>query len=380
MIRFRPGSHAYILLSVLSVAGEYPFRSLSLLGKEKVMQQLVLKLATVQTIQNLSTGEEVTLTAVQILSRHPLRTIRLTAEAAPVLRWLDAEVDYENAFPGAKLANDRNHRERNHRVAEAVAMCAVSGIEYRPHLLPAFHSDWQSSNLPELPLFYLSRAVKEAGDCNLKKIGYSRIVGALLMGGVGYAAYNTRDACMRWTGMGEQKALYILQDVLRRNFAIPEINSAVLFGASEKIALQSVMNLQQFSRQQTQLNPIYQHVHFVPGNDCGKRFLKIMALANWKERLLQLSFADKTRVYNRGSFEYDAFVNGVYYLSHLDSDLMRLYRFREAAKVIPGKFAVLCYSYQVSFLRELLGPEIALKAFPMETVEKLLLVFQDDDF
>lgn len=379
MIFLKPGSHIFMMFSVLSVTGEFPFRSLHLLGSQKVMQVLVRKLADVQTICNPMTEEKVTAATVQILGKRSLRTIRLTEDAAPILRWLEAEEDYEKAFPGDKLPNDNHHRERNHRVAEAVALCAVSGIEYRPHLLPRLQVTQRIMQPMDIPAFYLSRALKQAGNQETNKTAFSRVVGALLLGGVGYAVYNTRDAEMRWIGLGEQKALYRLQSVLGLNFPCPQIDSAVLFGASEEKAFSAICSSGQSVSRPSRLDSIYWHIHFVPSNDYGKRFLKIMALPDWKERLLELAFADETRTFGRGTFEYDAIVNDVYFLSHLDCDVARLYRFRDAAQSYTGTFRVLCYSHQEAFLQGFLGPGIEIKAIPMETVENLLFSDQEGE-
>lgn len=372
MIFLHHGSHACLLLSVLSVTGEYPYQSLRLLGNYKAMQQLARKMASNQSYQNPSTGEELTATVLRVVGTRSLRTIRLTQEAAPLLQWLNAEDDYQNAFPGTKLANDRSTRERHHRVAEAVAMCAVSEIEYRPHLLPRLQVTQRIMQSTDVPIFYLSRTLKQAGNQEISKTSFTRIVGALLLGGVGYAVYNTRDAEMRWLGMGEQKALYRLHNILGLNFPCPPIDSAVLFGASEEKAFSAICGSGQSVSRQSRLDAIYWHIHFVPNNDYGKRFLKIMALPDWKERLLELAFADETRTFGRGTFEYDALVNGVYYLSYLDCDTAKLFRFRDAVQSFPGTFRVMCYSHQETFLREFLGPGIEIKAIPMERVEELL--------
>lgn len=372
MILLRPGNHAYLLFSVLSVTGEYPFRSLQLLGNDKVMQQLVHKLTTVQTIRNISTGEELTAATVRILGKSSLRTIRFAADASTILRWLDAEMDYENAFPGARLPNDIRHRERNHRVAEAVALCATAGIEYRPHLMPQLQCTQRISNSMDTPLFYTSRAVKNAGNHETSKTSFSRIVGGMVLGGIGYAVYNARNAEMKWNFPGEQKVLYRLNMSLCLNFPCPQIDSAVLFGSTPEKVCSTLISTPQSYFPTQRLDAIFHHIYFVPANDSGVRFLKIMALPRWQEHLLKLSFPDASRSYGRGTFEYDAFINGVYFISHLDCDLARLYRFRDATQTYSGQFKVLCYSHQVSFLREFLGPEIGLKAFPMEYVEQLL--------
>ena len=44
MITVRPGSHAHDIITLLSVIGEFPVRSLYLLGNERVIKALVRRL------------------------------------------------------------------------------------------------------------------------------------------------------------------------------------------------------------------------------------------------------------------------------------------------------------------------------------------------
>ena len=48
MITLRSGSHAYRLLLVLAVTGEYPMRSLHLLGSSRTLEDTVRRLENVQ--------------------------------------------------------------------------------------------------------------------------------------------------------------------------------------------------------------------------------------------------------------------------------------------------------------------------------------------
>ena len=41
MLTLRPGSQAFLLVSLLAVTGEFPLRSLHLLGNERVLRELV---------------------------------------------------------------------------------------------------------------------------------------------------------------------------------------------------------------------------------------------------------------------------------------------------------------------------------------------------
>ena len=56
MITVRPGSHVHRLITVLGLAGEYPVRSLGVLGNERTLRALVSKLSTTQELRNPDTG------------------------------------------------------------------------------------------------------------------------------------------------------------------------------------------------------------------------------------------------------------------------------------------------------------------------------------
>ncbi len=62
-------------------------------------------------------------------------------------------------------------------------------------------------------------------------------------------------------------------------------------------------------------------------------------------------------------------MNGVNILSHLDGDIARLIRFRDAIENRTGRFEVLCFPHQTHFLREYLGGLASIKTIGMDSVE-----------
>ena len=61
---FRPGSQLRQLITMLSIVGEYPIRSLYLLGNERAYKALVHKLTTPETFRIPQTETEMTLTGI----------------------------------------------------------------------------------------------------------------------------------------------------------------------------------------------------------------------------------------------------------------------------------------------------------------------------
>lgn len=138
MLTLRPGSQAHRLVSILSVAGEFPIRALHLLGKERVLRDLVRRLTVSQRIRNPSTGEYLESKLLQLTGKGASKSIRFYKGALPILEWIhpDAYRYYMESFWEHRFPGDQAHRDRNHRVAEALALCAGAGVEIFPYRLP----------------------------------------------------------------------------------------------------------------------------------------------------------------------------------------------------------------------------------------------------
>ena len=117
---------------------------------------------------------------------------------------------------------------------------------------------------------------------------------------------------------------------------------------------------------------IYPHLHFIPMNENGIRLMRMLTLPDWNARMLSALFTPEMRPEGYGFMEYDAFWEGRYIYSHLDSDIARLLRFRQALETQTEKFEVLCFPWQAGFLKEYLGQRVILKLVEMEAVEGAL--------
>lgn len=177
---------------------------------------------------------------------------------------------------------------------------------------------------------------------------------------------------MKWSGMGEFKALHSLIELARMNAGLQSIDSAILTGASYETALETLLESERSRRLELRFDGIYRHIYFAPMNANGIRQLRLLTLPNWNERLLDLLFDPDTRSYNRGFMEYDASIGETYILSHLDGDLARLIRFREAQRTSTKRFEVLCFAEQAPFLHEYLGQRVILKELDRSVVEREL--------
>lgn len=372
MVHFRPGSQAWQLIMLLSFVGEFPYQSLSLLGSERVYRALIHKLTTPQTFRHSQTGMEFTCRLLTVSGKGSDKTIRLYKGALPILEWLGPDVyrNYMDAFWNHRFPGDASHSERNHRVAEAAAVCMRSGMEARPYRLPKLQNLKICQTVPAEPSLYLAKDIKKVGDTEMNKTMFTRMVGALFAPGSCYAVYNTRNAAMKWSGMGEFKALHSLTELARLNAGTGRIDSAVLLGESEEIALRTLLESDKSRRLEFRFDSIYRHIHFIPMEEAGIRQLRLITVPDWKAQLLELLFEPDVLSFDRGLFEYDACVNGAYVLSHLDGDIARLIRFRESIAGRAGRFEVLGFPHQTHFLKEYLGQAAAVKTISMDAVEE----------
>lgn len=374
MLTVRPGSQVHRLITVLGLTGEYPIRSLQLLGNERGLRTLVHRLTLPQELRHPDTDMRITTKLLQLTGKGNAKAIRFYKCALPILEWIhpDAPGYYMASFYNHRFPGDISHRDRNYRVAESVAICMTAGIETRGYLLPSLQNREIRRTVPAAPSFYLARDIKKISLTEQNKTMFTRTVGAIFYPGGCYAVYNTRNAAMKWSGMGEFKALHSLIEVARMNADLQELDSAILLGESYDIALQTLLESDKSRRLELRFDGIYRHVHFVPMDGNGIRRLRILTVPDWKEKLLGLLFEPDSRSFGKGFMEYDACVGGVYIYSHLDGDIARLIRFREALQSQTERFEALCYPDQVPFLREYLGPRVTLKTIDMNSVEREL--------
>ncbi len=374
MVQFRPGSHVLKIVTLLSFLGELPFQTLHLLGSERVYKALIVRLTKPEQFINTQTGEEMTCRLFTLTGSGQSKTVRLYKKALHILEWVhpDAYRYYMEAFWEHHFPGDSQHLDRHHRVAEAAIMCMRAGFTICPYLLPELQNQRRAVVVPQEPVLYLGRALKGIGGNEANKTNFTRLTGAVFVGGAAYAVYNTRSAVMKWRGKGEFKALQSLSDISRLNAAIEHVDSAVLFGNAANIALETAIDTTNSHRREFRFDSIYSSVHFIPMDENDIRQLRLLTAPNWKERLLSLLFDPETRSYGRGMFEHDACVDGTCVLSYLDGDLARLIRFKEGTEGRTEPLEVLCFPHQVGFLREYLEGRAVIKTIEMDAVEAAL--------
>lgn len=358
MIHIRAGSPAQKLISLLSVCGEYPLCALSLLGDARWYRETVRRLTTAETVR--IGGENLRGKLLTLNGRGQDRSVRLSSGAIPILTWIGAwdfyrDTQWVHKFPGGA------HRDRRLRCGEAIGMSMEAGIECRPYRLPNITEAAQSDE----PAFYCSTELKRAGGNEIRKLGYSRAVGALLTSDRIHAVYNTRGAVMKWLGRGEVR----MRDDLAVLGQGRQADSCILFGRDEAQILKTFQEATDLRVRDFRMDAVYTRIYAVPLNRDGVRLLRLLVQPRFGERLLNLLFPPETRSYHRGVFPYDARIGEVYVQSFLNADICALNRFRQGMERYEGIYEIVCYPHQVSFLQAWLGKGVRLRVLPLDAVE-----------
>lgn len=379
MITLRPGSHVYRIMLVLAAVGEFPARSLRLLGNERSYGALVNRLGAVQHFR-LENGTDLGCYKLLTVSgKGEMRTIRFSKNALPLLQEIHPSAlnCYLAATGGHRFSGNRAHVQRNHRVAESLAVCQAADVEVQPYMLPTLQKQQILRTVPDRPCFYIAKQLKSLDSAEMNKTIFTRLTGALFAHETCYAVYNTRRAVMKWSGMGEFKTAHHLAELARMNAGLPQADHSLLLGECMDVALRTLQESDKSRRMELRFDRIYPHIHFIPLNQQGIRLVKILTLPDWNEHLLSAVFPPELRATGPGIMEYDAQREGTFILSHLDGDLARLVRLRQALEHNEAPFEVLCFPWQSTFLHEYLGNRVKLREVTMDALESALALSEE---
>lgn len=374
MTTIAPNSHVYTLLTILCYVGEYPMRSLHLLGSKEVWRKLILKHSQSQEYRIPNNSERTTCRLLIVTGKGKTKSVRISKAGLDLFQMVNPDaVDYfTNNYFRHNHAGEAKRIDRFHRVAEAVAMIRLAGYETCPFSLPILQMYSIIKNVPDEPSFFISKELKYFGDDDINKISFSRVTGALFYPGGCYAVYNSRDYLMIWNGRGESKVRDHLTKVARMNAGIDGVDSAILFGSDYQIADLTLQSLHNYRKVENRFDSIYDNLYFIPLDPFGVRLLKTLTVPDWKEKLLDLLFAPDDLAVDTGNFEYDAYEDGHYVISFLDSDIIRLNRFAGSTAGFEEKTSVICYPEQAAFVRRIVGPKVQITTVKLDVVEEAL--------
>ena len=362
------------ILRLLAVSGEYPYSSLHLIGKLRTAQRIVQKMCEKEIIR----VNQCTLPGpMQLLTcsgKGALRTIRLTRDGVAVLGELDPELQryYETHTGRNRFSGNAAHIGRNHRTAEVFAMAMRAGIG-------CTHSASEELTMSAYrpldfarPAFYPSKTLKGIDPGSEKKTAWTRIVGALFYADGFYALYNTRSAAMKWSGAGELKSALMLESIAHSNSNFGRCDSAILFGKDVSTVLATMEAHGSPIRRGQRFDNIYHHVHFVSLDENGIRLLRILTSAEWREVLKYAVFPKEMQLRYAASIDCDARRGDTWILSHLDGNLARLYRFREAITELKLKAEVVAFPWQAPYVQSYCRDACNVRVVEMEQIERML--------
>ena len=372
MISITPGSHAFRLISMLLIVGEFPFQGLGLIGDARTLKALAVKMSQPHEVQYNHKSVSYNGRILLISGSGRYKTIRLYKWFFPVLEkyFHDAYRYYLFEHPNHNFHSERNKIERNHRVAEALSFMLLSGIESRPYKTPTLQR-MTIDRKPYLePAYYSSRMVKSLVDSQLQKTQYTRYVGILLYQTGYYVIYNSRKAVMRWNGEGEQKTTLDVSNLCSMNCESTGLRSAILLGYDYQVAMNTINQYESGSRYVKLFSQNYHRIHFIPMTEEGIKMLQILVVPNWQHRILHMLFEEEQIRLNTGSFQFDALVDDTRVLCFMDCDILKLISFYKAARESDFSWSVVCYDSQVEFLRSYLGDTADLRSFDLNDFHK----------
>lgn len=373
MLLITRGSHAYKIIMLLLITGEFPFRSLGLLGNERSIKETAVRMTQLHDIHIKDSEKTYRCRLITISGKSTLKTLRLCRAGFELIadEMPDLFKSYLLDTNGHRFHGEPYRIERHHRIAETYLMCMRSGIECRTHLLPQLQKQEKKYLDFSGPAFYSSRTIKRLGVDEMNKSKYIRLVGAIFSQAGLYEIYNSRSDVMEWYGQGEDKSILIMEDLCRYNFPMSESHRAIIFGNEYDVAIRT---LQRFADgdKYVQLDLLgYQSMHFIPMDESGTKLLQIMMLKNWDQKLLRLIFESRYMPEVK-EFKYDARINDVYVMSFFDCDIIKLTSFFKTVTQENVKWEVACFDTQLPFLRKYLGDKAVIRSFPLDLIHKKL--------
>lgn len=357
---FKEETHAGRILKAVALAGEFPYRSIYLLGgSNRILKRVVFTMK-----------EEGYIT---IPNKGALKTIRFTLKALDKLEEAGLLEHYMfmsngHKFTGTGYASGERMIWRNHRMAEAICMFSNLGatidISKKPQI--SLMPNDEGAGIGEDDFyFYTSKEIKSADVEQRYKYDFTRILGILFSPGGIYSVYNTNEGRMKWTDQGEIKSKVLMEDIVKRNcsFKGVPINHCIIFVKDISVA-NSILTKKGGIKDENGMeflsfNNIYNNIHIITLDGNGLYQLLMMTQKDWM-KVFRLSLFDKELlIREKINIDADAFDKNShkYILLFLDGDISRLKRFHDAASIPNQKsqYEVVGFDWQEEFLKGYIG-------------------------
>ena len=380
MIQFRRNSYANIILEYIALCGEFPYQSLEMINKNKIVLQ--------RTINNLKKEGYITITGTG-----PMKTIRVTKKAFPVIEAINPEflknyliVSENHHFRGGTYKNNNvgaRQTWRRHRMAEILCLFKQLDINLWQYEKPEL--SLHPRNTPEIThddlIFYTSKELKNADVNQRYKTEFTRIMGTLFSPGGIYCIYNTNKGLMKWNSQGEGKAQVLVEDIVKQNNikyhnSNFEANNAIMFGKDMEPALEILLSnggkRDPNGFEMLSFDNTYRNIYYLTLDDNGQRQLDIMTKENWHDILKEEIFPEEYINFKFSNIDCDAINGNKYILMFFDGNIGRLRRFKQASyDSSQKKFEVLCFPWQASIVKEYMEDNATCRILSLDDIEEI---------
>lgn len=214
------------------------------------------------------------------------------------MEWVGGAKHWEEAWGKHSWSGNATTIERNHRVAEIVAMMGRVGIEYRPWEQTVLQTEMRKRDNVKEVSFYASKSLKQQEDGSTKQIGFTRFTGALVGPAESVLVYNTRKSVMKWGGKGESKARTNVHRYTKLNTQSGDIRKMILVSSDFETAMATILqtekdeaveNFKQKKKKRqsyvahTSMTGMYRTIHYVPLSEFGAKQLKMLSIPDGED-------------------------------------------------------------------------------------------------
>lgn len=381
MIQFRKNSYANIILEYIALCGEFPYNSLDILGKNKVILQ--------RTLNNLKKEGYITISGSGVM-----KTIRITKKSFEVIDAINPNflqhyltVSENHHFRGGTYKNNNvgaRQTWRRHRMAEILCLMYQNGVKIWEYQKPQL--SLSTSTVPQISendlLFYTSKELKNADKNQRYKTDFTRIMGAIFSPGGIYCVYNTHKGLMKWNSQGEGKAQVLVEDIVQHNsqkhhedFFVAE--DAIMFGKGMS-PVSDILNSNGSNKDSNgfellSFDNTYRNIYYITLDENGKEQLKIMTSPCWHEKLCNAIFPEAFIDFKHSIIDCDAIdkSSDTYILMFFDGNIGRLKRFKQAAYDSKKNFELLCFPWQIDVLQQYVESKIKLRTLQLEDIKNI---------
>ena len=371
MIKFERGSHIYSLFTLISVVGELPIPSLSILMSYELARKMLVGWTKRQQVV-LEDGEVLdNCKLFSYVGRAKDKRIRIHSSAFRILEKINMKEFYLNNFVKTKFPTNETYLTRRFREAEAVSIFFKAGYEIRPYVVPKLQNEKRLHRRLNGAVLYTSFEVKKYKTTLFNTIiRSSKITNLLITHDEAYAIYNLRNEPLEKAMKGELKTKLFINNLLDLNYKISKSDNAIFFGKNYAIALQTLRNFEKKSKRALRFDDVFLNVFFIPYTDFGVKVASLFRIKNYRTEILRLIFKDDFTKEDESMTTYSIYKDGRYYFSFLDSNIAKLMRFKDFMSKGTENYFVVCYEEQESFVRDYMGERAKIIKVKIDEVKK----------